>query len=142
MGWCGVWHVSTSDSESVGESLSRAVIYQFGFPSPEVQYKIHDASGREIARTDFGWKHLRLVGEFDGLVKYTRNEYLLGRSPQDVVVAEKIREDRIRAQGYRVVRWLWKDVHNQPERLRSLLEQAGLQQSARRVAPARWRPAA
>lgn len=129
------------NSGSVGESLSRAVIYKLGFPAPTVQQVFHDSAGRHIATTDFYWKHARLVGEFDGRAKYASDEYLRGAAPHSVVVAEKIREDKIRAKGERVVRWLWEDADD-AERLRSLLMQAGLQQSYRRLAPGRWRPAA
>jgi hypothetical protein len=49
------------------------------------------------------------VGEFDGLVKYGR---LLrpGQTPGDAVVAEKRREDRVRDEGLRVVRWTWDEL--------------------------------
>ena len=33
-----------------------------------------------------------------------------GRTPADVVVAEKIREDGLRAEGLAVVRWTWVDI--------------------------------
>ena len=59
--------------------------------------------------TDFGWPELRTVGEFDGRVKYGR---LLepGQDPGDVVYAEKLREDAVRAQRLEVVRWTWADL--------------------------------
>lgn len=62
-----------------------------------------------IARTDFWWPGRRVVGEFDGLGKYTRAQPG-GRSPAEVVVAEKLREDRLRDLGLRVVRWTWADL--------------------------------
>ena len=68
-------------------------------------------SGRSptIGRTDFGWPSLGAVGEFDGEVKYGR---LLraGQSPGDVVFAEKVREDRIRATGLGMARWTWDEL--------------------------------
>jgi hypothetical protein len=53
---------------------------------------------------DFLWRDQRLVGEFDGKVKYGR---LLkpGQSVSDVVYDEKVREDRIRDEDLGVVRW-------------------------------------
>ena len=66
-------------------------------------------AGVPIARTDFGWPGRGTVGEFDGRVKYGR---LLrpGQSAGDAVFAEKLREDRIRDQDLRVVRWTWPDL--------------------------------
>ena len=46
-------------------------------------------------------------------------------TPSDVVVAEKKREDRFRAKGYKVVRWVWDDLRD-PRRLVRLLHEAGL----------------
>ena len=65
--------------------------------------------GRSTAYTDFAWPAQRTVGEFDGKVKYGR---LLrpGQSPGDVVYAEKLREDTIRAEDWEVVRWTWADL--------------------------------
>jgi len=42
--------------------------------------------------------------------KYQKPEYLKGRTPGQVVVDEKIREDRIRATGVKVIRWVWADL--------------------------------
>lgn len=67
--------------------------------------------GNATAHTDFAWAAQRTVGEFDGKVKYGR---LLepGQDPGDVVFAEKLREDAIRAQGWEVVRWTWPDLRD------------------------------
>ena len=94
-------------SESVGESRSRVAIAAAGLPAPELQWPVRHSHG--TARTDFAWPALRTVGEFDGRVKYGR---LLrpGQQPGDVVHAEKLREDAIRAQGWEVVRWTWADL--------------------------------
>ncbi|MFJ3957408.1 hypothetical protein [Arthrobacter sp. NPDC090010] len=111
-------------SESVGESFSRAVIAQLGFEVPEVQFRVM-ARGGEVARTDFHWRGRGLVGEFDGLMKYTRSRDLSGKDPARVVVEEKLREDRIRAEGYQVVRWIWDDIMR-PELLMAKLIRAGI----------------
>lgn len=97
-------------AESVGESFSRLIIHQVRLPPPELQYKIFDpATGRLLARCDFGWEEHRTVGEFDGRIKYGR---LLKRDqdPGDVVFAEKAREDLIRDQGHSVARWINADL--------------------------------
>jgi hypothetical protein len=93
-------------SGSPGESLSRAVMILAGLPKPELQAAHRDAQGL-IGYSDFHWPEHGVVGEFDGWAKYSRGEFLAGRSPEDVLRAEKIREDRLRATGLIVVRWMW-----------------------------------
>jgi hypothetical protein len=58
---------------------------------------------------DFGWPELRTVGEFDGLVKYGRT-LRPDQDPVDVLVAEKRREDALRAEDLGVTRWIWSDL--------------------------------
>ncbi len=111
-------------SGSPGESLSRAHMHTLGFPAPELQHEVRDDQGR-IGYMDFYWKEFGLVGEFDGWIKYSRDEYLAGDLPADALRKEKVREDRIRATGLRVVRWMW-DAVNNPEIMRRKLLQAGL----------------
>lgn len=55
-------------SESVGESVSRAVIHWLGFPVPTLQQRFW-SEGRED-RTDFWWPDHRIIGESDGYGKY------------------------------------------------------------------------
>lgn len=94
-------------SESVGESRSRVAIFAAGLPMPVPQWGVRTSVGP--CRVDFGWPEHRLVGEFDGRIKYGR---LLraGQSPGDAVWAEKRREDALRAESLGVVRWTWDDV--------------------------------
>ena len=81
-----------------------------GLPTPTVQVEVRsEVTGGLVARSDFGWEDQKTVGEFDGMVKYGR---LLkpGQQPGDVVFKEKLREDRIRDEGFRVVRWTWHEL--------------------------------
>jgi hypothetical protein len=96
-------------SGSAGESLSRALIHVAGFEVPVLQQKFSDAAGL-VGYTDFYWKQSKVVGEFDGEEKYVKPEYLKGRTASQAVVAEKTRENRIRAMGVNVVRWDWADL--------------------------------
>ena len=95
-----------------------------GLPKPTLQACFHDDDGL-IGYTDFCWREFGVVGEFDGKVKYRKPEYLQGRDPAEVVIEEKIREDRLRALGLKVVRWTWATA-NSPNQLRSRLVAAGL----------------
>lgn len=96
-------------SESPYESLVRGLILQEGVPMPELQVSLYDAEGF-VGRPDFYWRWARLVGEFDGQVKYTS---LLrpGETVDDVLERQEIREARFRRMGLRVLRWGSDEVH-------------------------------
>ena len=94
-------------SESVGESCSRVVFRDHGIPNPEPQFEIVD--GSFVARVDFAWPEFGTIGEFDGKIKY--GELVPeGRTPAEILWEEKVREDRLRALGWQVVRWAWTDL--------------------------------
>ena len=87
--------------ETALESYSFARFVQWEIPIPEVQVEISDRVGRFIGRVDFLWRSHGLIGEADGALKYTA---------EGVLYDEKRREDRLREQGYRVIRWGWDDL--------------------------------
>lgn len=97
-------------AESPGESRSRAIFAQGGVATPTLQYDV-EASGVLIGTSDFAWKEAGVLGEFDGLVKYG-DLARPGERPSDVLVREKAREDRLREQGWLVVRWTWGDLRD------------------------------
>jgi hypothetical protein len=110
-------------SGSVGESVSRVTIHVLGFPAPILQQEFRDTVGRMY--TDFWWPEFRLIGEFDGRGKYLRDEFTRGRSTAQVVIEEKLREDRLRALGPRVMRFGWEEARS-PAAMRRTLLAAGL----------------
>lgn len=96
---------------SVGETRARYLCRCQNLPMPELQFKVHDAFGNLIGITDFAWPEQRLLGEFDGKIKYGR---LLkpGEEAGDVVFREKVREDRLReATGWMMIRLIWGDLY-------------------------------
>jgi very-short-patch-repair endonuclease len=75
-------------AESALESLSRARFIEADFPLPETQVVLEDTVSPW--RVDFLWRERRVVGEADGLTKY---------SDVDVIAREKRRDEQIRAAG-------------------------------------------
>ncbi len=97
-------HVASPLADSPLESVSRLRMLEAGLPIPQLQFEVIDGNGEFVARTDFGWPELGLLGEVDGKAKYG-SLVPEGREVADVVMAEKRREERLRDLGYWVVRW-------------------------------------
>ncbi|MFT4283427.1 MAG: type IV toxin-antitoxin system AbiEi family antitoxin domain-containing protein [Protaetiibacter sp.] len=108
-------------SESPGESLARAAMFEAGFTVPELQRELVDDEG--VMRVDFWWPDVRVAGEFDGRVKY--GPELGGSEPGDALWREKRREDRVRRQADGMVRLVWADLADRT-RLAQLLQAAGV----------------
>ncbi len=107
-----------------GESMSRVSMRVARLPDPELQVSLVGASGKKWT-VDFVWRDIGLIGEFDGEVKYTSEEFLRGRSPAEAVIDEKSREDDLRAAGYGMSRWGWR-VAISARLIREHLVRAGL----------------
>ncbi|MBP2413978.1 hypothetical protein JOF48_002777 [Arthrobacter stackebrandtii] len=120
-----VINFSSPLSGSAGESLSRAKMFQLGFPTPVLQKEYRLRDGRNAA-VDFWFEELNLAGEFDGKAKYLRQDWS-GGSMEERLWKEKQREDDIRSQGVRFVRWTWR-VASDKNLLEQVLRQAGLPQ--------------
>jgi hypothetical protein len=120
-------HLRLADarSGSAGESLSRGQMVLLNVPPPQLQTRFPrgDQPGEDVV--DFDWEQLGVFGEFDGKVKYTRDEMTQGRSPAEIVWDEKIREDRIRRHRPHAARWGWDTAMSRP-RLARVLALAGV----------------
>jgi hypothetical protein len=95
------------------ESFSFTRLWQLGVPLPECQVSVYDARGRFVGRVDGLWRERGTVAEADGAGKYLGELTLDGPSgaaAARLVLAEKIREDRLRGTGLEVVRWGFQDV--------------------------------
>ncbi len=99
-----VLRVADGRAESPGESVLRRILVDAGI-SVTPQLTVHD--GPVSWRADLVVDGTPVLVEFDGLVKYG--------GPGDLV-AEKRREDRLRALGYVVVRVTWADLRH-PDRV-------------------------
>ncbi|OIH95207.1 hypothetical protein [Curtobacterium sp. MCBA15_001] len=81
-------------SDSVGESVARVVLHEAGAPEPELQHVFRSPDGL-VARVDFWFPDQGVVVEYDGVVKYRDRTMRAGRSPEQVVIDEKRRQDWI-----------------------------------------------
>ena len=97
-------------ANSVGETLSRHLMWTQHLPEPCLQFEVRDEWGNLIGVTDFAWPEYGLLGEFDGMIKYGR---LLkeGETPGQAVEREKKREDALRDEtGWLMVRLIWSEL--------------------------------
>lgn len=85
--------------ESGAESLSSGHMVLAGLSTPLFQAVIRTPHG--VVYPDFYWPDRNLIGEVDGAVKY--------RDAMGYVL-EKEREQLLRDLGYRIVRWLAKEI--------------------------------
>jgi hypothetical protein len=90
-------------AESPLESISRVAFHLYDLPAPTLQAEIDGYD-----RADFLWPDYRVIGEADGLGKYTE---------PDVLRREKIREENFVQMGYTVFRWTWRDAWRRPDAL-------------------------
>jgi hypothetical protein len=82
-------------------------MHRLHIPKPHLQVRVFVGDGRYFD-VDFGWEELNAFGEFDGLGKYFKPEYRGERTPEQVLMAEKKREDEIRGVTHRTfARWDW-----------------------------------
>ncbi len=108
-------------AESPGESRTRLVLLALGLPF-ETQVELRERSGKLVGRVDFLVAG-RVVVEFDGAVKYA------GANGPAALVAEKLREDRLRELGYEVVRITWSELAR-PEMIAARIRAALLRRAA------------
>lgn len=88
-----------------GESVSRHHLLHLGFTALRLQVPVRGPTGADYF-VDFGLDDCHAWGEFDGIGKYTDAAIVAGRSPDELLLAEKAREDWIRAAtGRTVARW-------------------------------------
>ncbi len=90
--------------ESPAESLTAGHIHLSGISRPLYQAAVRTPAG--TLYPDCLWAEERLIGECDGAVKYT---------DKASIVREKEREQTLRDQGFRMVRWLAKEIMTRPD---------------------------
>ena len=91
-------------AELPGESVSRLQLRRLGFATPSLQVPVQGP--HRDYWVDFGLGDVRAFGEFDGKSKYTDEAKRSGRSLEQVLLDEKMREDTIRGiTQWRFARW-------------------------------------
>ena len=95
-------------SESAGETRTRLLLRSFGIHSFIPQWEIPTASG--LFRADFADPEARIIIEFDGAGKYT--DY---RPTEQVLLAERHRENALIEEGWLVLRLNWKHLDRPAE---------------------------
>lgn len=111
-------------AQSPLESISRVNFIACHLPEPQLQVPFYDEEGL-IGLADMYWEEFGVIGEADGAAKYETREDL---------VREKVREDRLRRQGFTVVRWMWSDIANHPGKVASEIRSAAGARSPSRKA--------
>ncbi len=97
---------------------------RLGVPLPVLQHRIISASG-QYYDLDFYWPEQNIGGEFDGKIKYLDPRYRNGRTPEQVVYDEKVREDELRLELTGFGRWDWR-IARSPRLLEERLRRIGL----------------
>lgn len=120
-------------AESGGESVARAVMIETGFAPDRLQYELTDPfDSTESMRTDFAWERQArelTLGELDGLVKYTDQTMLAGRTTAETLVAERQREAHLSLYGHPLLRFTMSEVRSAGV-LAKKLQTAGVRQTA------------
>lgn len=105
---------SDARSESVFESISRVAFRDARLPPPELQVWV---GGQDllIGRVDFLWSAYRTIAEADGAVKY---------SDPSRAIAQLQRDARLRAAGFEVVHFTWKELQLAPDQVADTIRAA------------------
>lgn len=109
-----VLRYATGATDNGGESFAYGVMVEMGFVPPLVQQTIVDPlDPARKYRVDFLWSFPGgrvVVGELDGMVKYTDRQMMPEGDVRKALLREKIREERLRMAVSDVVRFSFVDV--------------------------------
>ncbi len=106
-----VIHHTEPAAESPMESRLRMLLVLAGLPRPVAQHPIHDRQGRFLGRPDLYFPERRLGLEYDGGVHRTS------------LVDDNRRQNRLLAEGIRLLRFTAGDIYSRPE---SVIDQVRL----------------
>lgn len=98
--------IADGRADRPGESLSRATMIELGVPLPKLQHCIVSSTGK-VYFLDFFWPDQNIGADFDGKLKYLDPAFRDGRTAEQVVYDEKVREDEVRLELNGYGRWDW-----------------------------------
>lgn len=120
--------IADGRAESGGESVARAAMAELGYTIPQLQVEVPNPVDGGSFRLDFMWElpgGVKVDGELDGHEKYVNPEMTDGKDALKVLADERIRESRITALGFRVMRFSMADVWNE-KKFRKILDTFGI----------------
>jgi hypothetical protein len=88
-------------AESPLESRSRLRCVDGRVPPDELQYPVHDRSGRLLGYGDLAWTRARLVAEADGVEPHSQPE---------AIFRDRRRQNDFANAGFTVIRFTWQDT--------------------------------
>ena len=101
-----IGHTPTrSELEEAGLAMSRAC----DLPDPEVNAYVDPGDGERPIEADLVWRQQRIIIELDGR-RFHRTRQAFERDRRN--------DQRLMAAGWRVLRITWKQLKNEPERIR------------------------
>lgn len=105
-------YIGRTPTWSENEEALLAITRQLGIPDPDTnQFIVLDDGGPAI-RVDFVWRDQRVIVEADSKKWHTSRQ----RFEQD-----RVRDQRLMAAGWRVIRTTWRQMTQRPHELRPLL---------------------
>jgi len=107
-----------------GESLARVTMSELGVPAPVLQHPMVMLDGKHYY-LDFYFAEYDVGVDFDGRIKYLDSAFRGGRTAEQVVYDEKIREDHVRSRltGYGRCDWI---VAGSSRQLGAMLRRIGV----------------
>jgi hypothetical protein len=106
---------------SVLESLLRVLLHVHGVRAPQSQLAVRGRGGALVGRVDFAWPDVRLVVEADGFAFHAdRRRYRDDRRRSNALVLA----------GWRLLRFSWEDVVQQPEQVVAVVREALVQRTS------------
>ncbi|HLU64520.1 MAG TPA: hypothetical protein VKY66_08345 [Protaetiibacter sp.] len=114
---------------TLAESASRVTMALVGAPPPRLQHPFEGENGSY--EVDFYFPDQDAIGETDGRVKYLDPRFRSGRSAEEVLYAEKLREDDLRRLVRAFGRWPL-SVGLSRDRMRTRLGELGVPVGIRR----------
>jgi hypothetical protein len=113
---------SDGRAESAFESIARVAFHDGGLPPPDLQVWVGGDDG-VIGRADFLWRAHHTIAEADGAMKY---------ADPDRARRQLQRDADLRAAGYEVVHFTWRDLMKTPHQVIRAIEAAFVRAAALR----------